>query len=1241
MRLCYDKDTYPSAVAPSPNGAGVKKMKEKDRMKKAVFGRRLLACAAAVAVLASMNVSTLLAAPEQETDIALGDVSVARPAEGAENGGHIPSALDQSYYNYGSQTMYRRSRTSLPSSYDLRTKGVTTSVKDQSPWGSCWTFGAMSSMESNALMDMGASGSDVKTNPDYSERHLGYFAYQLDANGEGKRALDQTTLFDLGGNRDFTVGLLSSWSGAALESDVPYTNNAGTTSWAGDWSVDESKRYLSAAHLQNADYLPGTAVFDSNGTYSLDWNAVATIKSALMNRGVVDVSYNAEQNLPGQAAGENYWNETYDSQFINQFAYANHEVSIVGWDDNFSASKFNVRPEGDGAWIVKNSWGSNWGDGGYFYLSYYDRTICDFTCFDVELPGADGTYQYDHNYQYDLLGKKSTFSFMPDASNELSIANIFTAQGDEKLQAVSAVTVTPGSKVKIQIYKVTDNSSPVNGILVASQTNTISYGGYHTIALNQPVQLKAGEHFSVIETIVGSDGYYYPIEIGADTSDYGWTDVAKIERGQSFVGLESAGDWCDLVDDPIGLSQYGLTTGNAMIKAFTTDGVTNPNPPAPESEQKPTLYATIEGKKSLVFKDGIYAENAPTLKLMVTNLMNPLYSYDQADQEKCAAHNVDIEVVASDNMTVNNSGKSTYHYKYDKISLKQEEKITIPLSIDDKKKYIQSYSIQINVTADNGESYKVIHKIDVTTSDWIPEVHSNSFGHPDNYQIGSMYFNKLVEGETKGVRNAIQAKIDKKYAPPEVFPGSCMGMSSVMALAKIGRINIKDINKNVSNFHELNYQIDAQGNKAGTLKNLVNYYQLTQSIPSAQLKETSASLGFFSQSKVKDILKRIVTLASNETEGPFLLHINFDKKTIDTKTNKEKIINAGHALVVCGYEYKDKKHVLKLVDPNVMARGEDGFVYFTIPEDYDLSKCVLSNAAGYRLVKLTGVGYQELSSLDRFALTSKEIQGTSTKKTSEPIETILRASTAYPFTVVNASGQTLTYDGEDFSGDMEVKNFNIISNDGIEAPSMMDIEVSNSDTFTVTFPEEVEFEVIADKMYAGVQATGTDKIVFSAESGIEMTGKNIMQTTYLTMNNEYVDMISVSGDVGNSMTLKQNGADIAMNAQKMDEVVVSSFKDVEKQEQTVESATDSIVISGDETGIAVEEGTATIKGDLTGDGKADISDLMMLAQAVNGRTSLTAEQSTAADVTGDGKADIADLMKLAQFVNGKIDTLDE
>ena len=51
----------------------------------------------------------------------------------------------------------------------------------------------------------------------------------------------------------------------------------------------------------------------------------------------------------------------------------NHEVAIVGWDDNYSRTNFrNYASIGDGAWIVKNSWGSNWADNGYFYVSYYD-----------------------------------------------------------------------------------------------------------------------------------------------------------------------------------------------------------------------------------------------------------------------------------------------------------------------------------------------------------------------------------------------------------------------------------------------------------------------------------------------------------------------------------------------------------------------------------------------------------------------------------------------------------------------------------------------------------------------------------------------------------------------------------------------------------------------------------------------------------------------------------------------------
>ena len=58
-----------------------------------------------------------------------------------------------------------------------------------------------------------------------------------------------------------------------------------------------------------------------------------------------------------------YWHE--DTGDIN------HAVVIVGWDDNMCG--------GLGAWIVKNSWGTNWGDEGYFYMPYGSCGIGRYT----------------------------------------------------------------------------------------------------------------------------------------------------------------------------------------------------------------------------------------------------------------------------------------------------------------------------------------------------------------------------------------------------------------------------------------------------------------------------------------------------------------------------------------------------------------------------------------------------------------------------------------------------------------------------------------------------------------------------------------------------------------------------------------------------------------------------------------------------------------------------------------------
>lgn len=562
----------------------------------------------AVAMAAAMAAAAMPAAFAGEST----EISTAAAADTTDilSGGLRFSQRDLAFYDYDVPVW--RARTALPEKYDLRDLGGTscvTPVRDQSPWGSCWSFSTLASAESNIMKN------SENTLPDLSERHLAWFAYQPVASGsqtgEGVSVIkDECDALDQGGNSLKAAALLSAWEGAALEEDVPYQDNAGTLDKTGDWSVAEEKRFDSAAHLLNADFLPGPATLEeSQAGDTSGYNAASAlaIKKALTENGIVNIAYHADVSKPGESGNSKYFNYENWSQYTYEYigsgadnTVPNHGVSIVGWDDSYDKSNFGSdgtgQPPQNGAWIIKNSWGyttapdsegsKGWGlvdpatggHTGYFYLSYYDKTICMPTSFEMDT--ADGGYRYDNNYQYDYLGLSSTAELA--AAVKASVANIFTANGYEELRAVSAVTENELASVTTKVYLLSpETDDPTDGQLVASNVSSYVYAGFHTIELDQPVKLSKGDRFSVVQTIKSQtedDLYYLPIEAGltgkeagSDRDGHGVADAiaytAKVNAGESYIYNEADG-WMDMADAPLS-SLSGFEFGNVMIKAFT------------------------------------------------------------------------------------------------------------------------------------------------------------------------------------------------------------------------------------------------------------------------------------------------------------------------------------------------------------------------------------------------------------------------------------------------------------------------------------------------------------------------------------------------------------------------------------------------------------------------------------------------------------------------------------------------
>lgn len=391
----------------------------------------------------------------------------------------------------------------LPSSYDLRTKNKLTPVKDQGDSDNGWAFATYGSLESTLKTTESA---------DFSENNL-----------KNRSGFDYGP--NDGGNEDMAIAYLSRWDGPVSEKDDPYN----------DTSTASSKK-PPQKHVQEA-----LKIGFVNTNYT-------DIKQALMKSGAVFTA------MRYQADNYNSNNSTY---YYRGSEAANHAVAIVGWNDSYDKNKFSNAscgtPPGNGAFILQNSWGSSWGDEGYFYISYYDSVIGSEN---VVFNNAEPISNYSSVYQYDPLGQTAAVPF-PINPNTAWFANVFTANSDDALSAVSFYTNGPNSKYEVWLYNYSNGTLTKNSRV---NSGTIDYAGYHTVKLANSLDLTTGSKFAVAVklTTPGED----PNLLALEEPVAGYSSQAESEKGQSFVSGDGT-NWTDLKDTD-------HSNANVCLKAFTS-----------------------------------------------------------------------------------------------------------------------------------------------------------------------------------------------------------------------------------------------------------------------------------------------------------------------------------------------------------------------------------------------------------------------------------------------------------------------------------------------------------------------------------------------------------------------------------------------------------------------------------------------------------------------------------------------